>query len=170
MARHRLHFLDVNAGAEAAPVAVRDHGGDLRAMLHPVEQLGDRLGVSDRGVDLRVVHDQLEDSSAVTDWWIVIGAPTPTNRARTGPGWRRCRRATLDLAFPGLAPKLPGELAHLGDRLGGHGLTERTKATDGLTGRRPPISVTPSREVLRLALGAEAELLVPVELEAGRRS
>ena len=48
MARHRLHFLDVNAGAEAATSGGEDHGGDLRAMLHPVEQLGDRLGVSDR--------------------------------------------------------------------------------------------------------------------------
>ena len=74
----------------------------------------------------------------------------------------------LDLAFPGLAPKLPGELAHLGDRLGGHGLTERTKATRRVDGKAAAdLGDTVAQELLRLALGTEAELLVPVELEAG---
>ena len=41
----------------------------------------------------------------------------------------------LDLASPGLAPELPGELTDLGDRLGGHGLTERTKATRRVDGK-----------------------------------
>ena len=76
--------------------------------------------------------------SAVTDWWIVIGAPTPTNRARTGPGWRRCRRGRPRPGVSRLAPKLPGEFAHLGDRLAGTASPNAPRPPDGLTegGRR----------------------------------
>ena len=72
----------------------------------------------------------------------------------------------LDLPAGGLPPHLPDELAHLGDGLGGDGLAEA---------RQPPARVhrdpAPERGVavaqqpLGLALLAQSDVLVPVELE-----
>src|SRR5690606_11474491 len=74
----------------------------------------------------------------------------------------------LDLAALGLAAQLPGELADLCDGLGGHGLTEageaaarvdRHAAADG----RHAVA----QQALCAAGRAEADVLVPVELEGG---
>src|SRR5579871_5820887 len=72
----------------------------------------------------------------------------------------------LDLATGGLASQLPRQLAHLGDGLGGNGFAEAREATrrvdrDAPTDRR----VTVVDEPLGLALLAQADVLVPVELE-----
>ena len=75
-------------------------------------------------------------------------------------------RAPSDLAAGGLAPQLPDQLAHLGDGLGGDGLAEagqpaarvdRDPAPDG--------GVAVAEQALGLALLAQADVLVPVELE-----
>jgi len=45
--------------------------------------------------------------------------------------------SSLDLSMTGLAPQLPGQFAHLRDRLGGNGLAERPQASAGID-RDPP--------------------------------
>ena len=70
----------------------------------------------------------------------------------------------------GPAPQLPDQLAHLGDGLGRDGLAEAGQPTAGVDrdaaaqGR-----VAVAEELLRLALLAQADVLVPVELEGGRQ-
>ena len=69
----------------------------------------------------------------------------------------------------GLAPELPDELADLGDGLGRDGLAEAGQATAGVD--RDPAAhggVPVAQQPLGLPLLAEADVLVPVELE-GRR-
>ena len=75
----------------------------------------------------------------------------------------------VDLAAGGLAPELPGELAHLGDGLGGDRLAEAGQPAARVD-RHPPAErrVAVVEEALGLALLAQPEVLVPVELE-GRR-
>src|SRR5436189_3791663 len=71
----------------------------------------------------------------------------------------------VHLAPTRLAAQLPGDLAHLRDRLGGDGLTEAGQpaarihrdASTQLGGAR-------SQQRLRLALTAQTDVLVPVEL------
>src|SRR5580698_5696340 len=75
----------------------------------------------------------------------------------------------LDLVPGGGAPELPDALAHLGDGLGRDGFAETGEAP-----RRVDRHPAPERggavaqELLRLALAAQTDVLVPVELE-GRR-
>ena len=84
--------------------------------------------------------------------WLAV---TPTRRA-------------LHLAAAGLAPQLPGDLAHLGDGLGGDGLAEAGEPAarvhrDAAADR----GVARAQQRLGLALLAQADVLVPVELERG---
>src|SRR5207244_1087284 len=75
---------------------------------------------------------------------------------------------TLDLAPLGLAPQLPGELADLGQGLGGHGLAEAGQPAAGVDGDTAADGgVAVVEQTLGLARLAEADVLVPVELEGG---
>ena len=75
----------------------------------------------------------------------------------------------LDLSAAGLAADLPGELADLRDRLGGDRLSEAREAAARIhgnaaaQGRRPVVQQRLAPPGL-----AEADVLVPVELERGR--
>src|SRR5688572_15878775 len=81
---------------------------------------------------------------------------------------REAGRGALDLTALGLASELPGDLAHLGDRLGGHGLPEAGQATARVHRHpAPDRRVAVVEELLGLAGLAEADVLVPVELERG---
>ena len=76
----------------------------------------------------------------------------------------------LDLTVAALAAHLPRELAHLGDRLRGHGLAEAREAAarvdrDAAADRR----VAVAQQLLGLAGRAQPDVLVPVELERGRQ-
>ena len=87
--------------------------------------------------------------------WLAV-MPTVAPSTWRSPAWPR---------------QLPGELAHLGEGLGGDGLAEagqpaarvhRDAAADA--------SVSPdAQQRLGLALGAQADVLVPVQLERGRQ-
>src|SRR5947208_6599912 len=75
----------------------------------------------------------------------------------------------LDLAAGRLSPQLPGELAHLGDGLGGDRLAEARQPTAGVhRDASADGGVTVVEEALGLALLAEADVLVPVELQRRR--
>ena len=80
-----------------------------------------------------------------------------------GPG-------ALDLAAGGLAPQLPGDLAHLGQGLGGDGLAEAGQAAARVDrDAAADLGVAVVEQALGLALGAQPDVLVPVELERGRQ-
>ena len=69
----------------------------------------------------------------------------------------------------GLAPQLPDQLAHLGDGLGRDGLAEaRQSAARVDRDPAPDGGVAVAEQALGLTLLAQADVLVPVELE-GRR-
>ena len=71
----------------------------------------------------------------------------------------------LHLVSRGGAPELPHALAHLGDGLGRDGLSCFGEAipAQAIAQRRDAVA----QELLRLALPAQADVLVPVELEGG---
>src|SRR5690606_24563313 len=74
----------------------------------------------------------------------------------------------LDLSALGLSAQLPGELADLRQRLSRHRLTEARETARGVD--RDPAAdgrVARAQQRLRLAAGAEPEVLDPVELEGG---
>ena len=64
----------------------------------------------------------------------------------------------VDLAATGLAPQLPHDLAHLGERLGGNGLAEAGQPPDGFTGMRPPIEVAPSLSSFSASPGLQSPM------------
>src|SRR5271169_784865 len=68
----------------------------------------------------------------------------------------------------GGAPELPNALADLGDGLGGDGLAEAREATRGVD-RHPAAERgdAVAQQLLRLTLPAQADVLVPVELQRG---
>ena len=74
----------------------------------------------------------------------------------------------FDLTAGGLTLELPGELADLRDRLGGNGFTEAGQAARcvdrnlAADGGRPT-----AQQFLGLTLGAQPEVLVPVQLQRG---
>lgn len=74
----------------------------------------------------------------------------------------------IDLTAGGLAPQLPDEFAHLGDGLGRNSLAEARQPA-GRIDRDPATQcrVAVAEQLLGLALLAEADVLVPVELECG---
>ena len=77
-------------------------------------------------------------------------------------------RGAVDLVPGGSAPQLPHALAHLGDRLRRDGLAEAREAARGV--HRHPATErggAVAQQLLRLALAAQADVLVPVELERG---
>ena len=79
-------------------------------------------------------------------------------------------RRALDLAGAGLAPQLPGDLAHLGDRLGGDRLAEAGQPAARVhRDAAAELGVAGAQQRLGLALAAEPDVLVPVELERGRQ-
>ena len=74
----------------------------------------------------------------------------------------------LDLAAGGLALELPGQLADLRDGLRGNGLAETRQAArrvdrDPAADRRR----TAAQQLLGLALGAQPQVLIPVEFQRG---
>lgn len=74
----------------------------------------------------------------------------------------------LDLPVTRVAPELPGELAHLGDRLGRHRLAERGESAAHVDGYAPARRRRPLAQELRaLALPAQSEVLVPLQLQGG---
>ena len=75
----------------------------------------------------------------------------------------------LHLVPGGGAPELPDALADLGDRLGRDGLAEAGEAARGVDGHPAPQGRgAVAEQLLGLALAAQADVLVPVELERGR--
>src|SRR5690606_7541079 len=71
----------------------------------------------------------------------------------------------VDLAVSRLAAELPRHLAHLSDRLRGHRLAEAAQATARVDRcAAPDRRVTVVEQPLGLALGAQTDVLVPVEL------
>src|SRR5690606_35025641 len=82
---------------------------------------------------------------------------------------RDARGGALDLAARGLASELPGDLADLGDGLGGDGLAEASQTTARVDrDAAAELRVAVVQQALGLALLAQADVLVPVELERGR--
>ena len=77
----------------------------------------------------------------------------------------------LDLSSPGLPAQLPGDLAHLRDGLGGHGLAEARQSATRVHG--DPVASEGGVAVVDEALGlpglAQTDVLVPVELERRRQ-
>src|SRR5947209_13695378 len=82
----------------------------------------------------------------------------------------QARRRTLDLPLPRLASKLPHDLADLRERLSRHRLAEASQPTRGVdrdaaADRR----VTVVQQAFGLTRLAQADVLVPVELERTRQ-
>lgn len=68
------------------------------------------------------------------------------------------------------ASQLPGDLADLGKRLGGDGLTEARQPTRRVDGNRSAqAGDAVSKEPLGVAFFAQPNVLVPVELESSRQ-
>ena len=77
---------------------------------------------------------------------------------------------TVHLASARFTPKLPGQFADLGDRLRRHRFTEGPEAAGRVDWQpAPDLGDAIPQQLLGLAFGAEAQLLVPVQLEARRK-
>ena len=81
---------------------------------------------------------------------------------------RDARAGVVHLAAVGLATQLPGELADLGDGLGGDGLTEAGEAATGVH-RHPSAQCrrATAQQSLRFACLAQSDVLVPVQFQCG---
>src|SRR6202034_2441754 len=111
---------------------------------------------------------------------VISGTNLPATRVSATEQDRRtmpeqtlvCRHGhpgAFDLVPRGRAAELPDALAHLGDGLGGDGLAEARQAAGRIDRHPAPDGGgAVAQELLRLALAAQADVLVPVELEGGR--